>query len=103
MRRAFSDETVVKLRRVRAALKAQGVPGMVFSTRANFAWLTGGGDNHVVSQSEHGAASIVVTPRRALLVANRIEMRRIVEEEPVAGFTPVETPWDRPKSFPDFV
>ena len=52
------SETAEKLTRVRAYLKDNKLDGLVLSTRANFAWLSGGGDNHVVSQSEGGVGSL---------------------------------------------
>ncbi len=87
------NETADKLARVRAWLKATKREGAVFSSRANFAWLTGGGDSHIVSQSERGFASLVVTPRQALLVTTAIEHGRITAEEPVKGFAGKPYPW----------
>jgi Xaa-Pro aminopeptidase len=86
-------ETVEKLSRIRKYLKAQKLDGIVLNTRANFAWLSGGGDNHVVSQSEHGVGALVVTPKQAFLVANRIEVDRLHNEEPLTSFTPKSFPW----------
>jgi Xaa-Pro dipeptidase len=86
-------ETAEKLTKIRNYLTAKKLDGVVLSTRANFAWLSGGGDNHVVSQSEHGAGALVVTAKQALLVANRIEIERLRSEEHLAGFTPKSFPW----------
>jgi Xaa-Pro dipeptidase len=86
-------ETVEKLSRIRKYLKDQKLDGIVLGTRANFAWLTGGGDNHVVSQSDNGFGALVVTPKQAFLVANRIEIERIQNEEPVSDFAPKPFPW----------
>src|SRR4051794_6294096 len=83
----FFVETAEKLGRLRSALKAHRLDGVVLCTRANFAWLTGGGDNHVVSQSEEGVGALVVTQRSAVLCTGNIEAQRFVDEEPVAGFT----------------
>src|SRR4051812_21744252 len=89
-------ETVEKLARVRTYIKAQGLDGIVVATRANFAWLSGGGDNHVVSQTETGFGALVVTAKQAWLVANRIEVDRIHNEEPMSAFTPKSFPWTQP-------
>ena len=86
-------ETAEKLSRVRKYLKAKKLDGLILSTRANVAWLSGGADNHVVSQSEHGVGALVVTAKQALLVANRIEVDRLHGEEPLAAFTPKAYPW----------
>ncbi len=86
-------ETADKLVRVRAYLKRHGLDGVAFSSRANWAWLTAGGDAHIISQSDAAFGTLVVTPRSAYLVANRIEMGRFLKEEPVAGFAPKDFPW----------
>lgn len=87
------SETVEKLARVRKYLKEKGLEGAVFLTRANFAWLSGGGDNHVVSQTETGVGALVVTAKQAWLVANKIEIERLHNEEPVLAFTAKSFPW----------
>src|SRR4051812_44207174 len=56
---AAMPETVEKLARIRTYIKAQGLDGIVVASRANFAWLSGGGDSHVVSQSEIGFGALV--------------------------------------------
>ncbi len=90
---APAAETGDKLVRVRAYLKRHKLDGVVFSSRANWAWLTAGGDAHIVSQSDEAFGALVVTQGTAYLVANRIEMPRFLKEEPVAGFAPKEFPW----------
>jgi Xaa-Pro aminopeptidase len=87
------SETVEKLARVRKYLKTHGLEGVVLLSRANFAWLSGGGDSHIVSQSERGFGALVVTAKQALLVANKIEIERIANEEPVSSFTAKSFPW----------
>ena len=92
----FSAETAEKLTRLRAAMMVHRLGVVVLGTRANVAWLSGGGDNHVVSQSEHGFGFLVVTLRTALLCATRIELQRLVDEQPLSGFTPRGFPWAQP-------
>jgi Xaa-Pro aminopeptidase len=87
------SETVEKLARVRKYLKAHNLEGVVFHSRANFAWLSGGGDSHIVSQSERGFGALMVTAKSAFVVANRIEIDRLTHEEPLAAFTPKTFPW----------
>ena len=89
-------ETVEKLARVRKYLKAHNLDGVVFLTRANFAWLSGGGDSHVVSQQELGFGALVVTAKAAWLVANKIEIDRLHTEENLTAFTPKPFPWIQP-------
>jgi len=93
----MATETTDKLARLRKALKAQHLDGAVFSTRANFAWLTSGGTNHVVAQCEGGVGALVVTAKTAWVVANRIEIERLQQEEPgLADFTAKTHPWTTP-------
>ena len=87
------SESVEKLARVRKYIKAQGLDGLVLATRANFAWLSGGGDNHVVSQADVGVGALVVTAKQAFLVANKIEIDRLATEEPLSAFAPKPFPW----------
>lgn len=87
------SETAEKLTRLRSYLTAKKLDGIILTSRANFAWLSGGGDNHVVSQSEKGVGALVVTAKQALVVANRIEIDRLSTEEPLRGFAPKTFPW----------
>ena len=87
------SETAEKLIRVRKYLKAHQLDGVVLTSRSNFAWLSGGGDNHVVSQSAGGAGTLVVTAKETLVVANQIEIDRLSHEEPLSGFAPKTFPW----------
>ncbi|HEY3109220.1 MAG TPA: M24 family metallopeptidase, partial [Chloroflexota bacterium] len=47
----------------------------------NFAWLTGGRDNHVSQGSDAGVASLLVTADRRVALTNRIEAGRLRDEE----------------------
>lgn len=89
-------EVKAKIARLREYLKAEELDGIVIQTRDNFAWVTGGGDNHVVSQSETGVAALYITARQAVLIANTIEEPRLTAEEPVAAFTVKSHPWTTP-------
>lgn len=89
-------ETATKLARVRAYLKQHKLTGIVLGSRANWAWLSGGGDGHIVSQTDEAFGALAVTARGAYLLANNIEMVRFVKEEPVAAFTPKVFPWTTP-------
>lgn len=91
-------ETAEKIARVRAYLKHHKLDGVVFGSRANWAWLSGGGDGHIVSQTDEAFGALAVTPRGAYLLANNIEMVRFIKEEPVAAFTPRDFPWTLPMS-----
>jgi len=89
------EEVQAKLDLVRELLGKQGLSGMLLSTQANFAWLTGGADNHVALCSEGGVASLVVTPTGQFCVTNNIEEPRILDEEigEIGLFETHSAPW----------
>lgn len=67
--------------KVRAAMAHQGLSAMVLATQRNFAWLTGGGSSAVDEQSDRGEATLIVTEDEVYLVANNIEMQRLLDEQ----------------------
>lgn len=63
-------------------------------SRPNFAWATGGRDNHILLAGAEGVASVLLTPDRIFCFADTIETPRFREEE-LAGL-PIEFvhyPW----------
>ncbi|GEO25442.1 peptidase M24 [Alicyclobacillus acidoterrestris] len=72
----------------RELMKACDLDALLLRTRANFAWFTGGRDNHIEIERETGVADIVVLHDKVLVVTAEIEARRIAEEE--LGDLPVE-------------
>lgn len=86
-------ETADKIARLRAALRTHKLDAAVLATRTNFAWLSGGGDAHVVSQIEGAFGALVVTPRSAYVLATNVEVGRLTSEEPLAAFQPRSFPW----------
>jgi len=69
------------IQNIRNYMVQAGFDAMVLKTRANFAWVTGGRDNHIVLTSEFGVADLIVLPEKVVCVTNSIEARRIQEEE----------------------
>ncbi len=55
--------------------------GVLITRRSNFAWITGGGDNHVFVASEVGAASLLVLQEGKYLLAHTMDGDRIMAEE----------------------
>jgi Xaa-Pro dipeptidase len=91
------DEIEVKVGRVRDYLRANGLAGVLLTRQDNFAWLTAGKDNHVVSGSDVGVASLLVTPDARFVLTNRIEAGRIADEEVGGqGWEPRSFDWYRP-------
>lgn len=83
-----------KLNQVRTLLRDQGLDAAVFTTQHNFAWVTGGADNHVGITTEAGNASVVVTLDRAVVFADNIEAARVLDEEVGAlGLEVIAYPW----------
>ncbi len=78
------EEVRAKLQLVRTWLEAAGLEGIVLTSQANFAWLTGGGNNYVCVGDAAGEASLLVTSSQVYLLTNNIELHRLLEEE-VAG------------------
>jgi len=88
------QEMAAKVDRLRQWMNANQKSGVLLQTRANFAWLTGGGLSYIDAASDQGVGAMLVTPDRVALVANNIEAQRFIEEE-LTGLS-VETitfPW----------
>lgn len=89
-----TEETAVKEQRVRDLLAERGFDALLISRQDNFAWLTGGGDNHVLIAGDLGAASILITRDAKYLVCDNIEAGRVMEEELAGlGYEANVFPW----------
>jgi Xaa-Pro dipeptidase len=89
-----TDEIAVKEQRVREWLDRRGFAALLISRQNNFAWLTGGGDNHVVIAGDLGSSSLLITRDAKHLVCDNIEAGRAMEEELVGlGYQRDEFPW----------
>lgn len=89
-----TQERCDKLKRLRAAMRREGLDVVFLTTRANFAWLTCGGSNHVNTAVADGVTTLAVTSRRTYVLANAIEAPRMMAEELSADeFTLVTFPW----------
>jgi Xaa-Pro dipeptidase len=74
----------IKEERVRFFLEREGLDALVLARQDNFAWLTAGGDNHVVLTSEMGVGFAVLSKDRKWLVTHRMDRQRF-EDEFAAG------------------
>lgn len=86
-------------------LAAEGLGGVLLGAQHNFAWLTAGGTNAVDTTREPGACALLVrADGRRFVLASRIEMARMLDEE-LAGtdFEPVEYGWEEEKASPTFL
>ena len=84
----------IKEDRVRAFLEREGLDALVLGRQDNFAWLTAGGDNRVVTTSEMGFGYLVVTQDRKWLVSHSMDGQRFIEEQvPGQGYKLVTSYW----------
>lgn len=85
-----------KLARVRQELARRNLAGVLVTTQRNFAWLTDGALHCVARGDRFGLAQLLVTDRSAFLLADGIEMPRLLAEEVGAyPWEPVEWPWHK--------
>ena len=90
----YTNEILAKQQRLTAYLAAHQLDGVFLQNRANFAWITGGGDNHIVSSSESGVAAIFATPQKLICLTTVIESPRFRTEELAAsGIEVIDYPW----------
>lgn len=88
-----------KKSRVIAFLHRDGLEAVVLNSQHNFAWITSGASNGIDMSRENGAASVLVaTDGRTFLLANNIEMPRMLSEQVEGlGLEPVEYSWQSEK------
>lgn len=87
-------EIQTKQRRLAEFLDRHGLDGVLLQQRANFAWITGGRDNHIANNTEAGVAAILATAGERVCLANTIEAPRMEREELArSGVEVVSFPW----------
>jgi Xaa-Pro aminopeptidase len=94
-----------KTGRIVEMLSREELGGVLLNAQHNFSWITGGASNGIDLSRENGAASIFVrSDGKRFLLANNIEMPRMLAEEVSADdFEPVGYSWQDEKSSPDFL
>ena len=98
-------EIAEKVGRLRRMLAAEGLGGVLIGAQHNFSWLTAGGSNGIDQSREAGAGALLVRDDgKRFVLASRIEMPRLLEEE-LAGldFEPVGFGWEEEKASPTFL
>ena len=84
----------IKEERVRAFLEQEGLDALVLGRQDNFAWLTAGGDNRVITTSEMGFGYLVLTRDRKWLVSHSMDGQRFIDEQvPGQGYELVTSYW----------
>lgn len=98
-----TSELDIKTERLASMLVREGLGGVLINGQHNFAWLTAGGSNGIDLSRENGAASLFVTSAgKRYVVANNIEMPRMLAEEVSENdFEPVEIAWQVEKAVGD--
>jgi Xaa-Pro aminopeptidase len=93
------DETAEKRVRLLRLMKERAWGAVVFTRRANFAWVSGGSDNHVRHGSDMGVASLIIfLDGRKVVFTSNIEAPRIMDEELGGlGFELVQYQWFSPR------
>ena len=79
--RATATEVQARLEVVRELIARRRARRAVLRSRRNFAWLTIGGDGHVVLSTETAVAPIAIDARTALVLAPVNEADRLADEE----------------------
>jgi len=98
----MEQEVAAKEARVHTFLDEAGYDALVLTTQANFAWITGGGDNHVLLTADAGVASVLITRDAKYVVTRNLESARIMDEEVRApGYEPRPVNWFGPESVED--
>ena len=83
-------------------LGREGLDAVLLNAQHNFSWLTGGSSNGIDLSRENGAASLLVTREgKRYLLANNIEVQRMLDEEiSAADFEPLSFSWQDEKANP---
>ncbi len=79
--------------------------GVLINSQHNFAWITAGKHNGIDLSRENGAASILIrNDGKKFVLANGIEMPRMLEEEISADdFEPIDFAWEDEKISSEFL
>ncbi|MDQ3441144.1 MAG: M24 family metallopeptidase [Planctomycetota bacterium] len=90
-----NSEWQIKQKRLATFLERHNLDGVLLTHRNNFAWVTGGKDNHIANNSPVGVASILATrDGTRVCFANTIEAPRMRQEElNDTGIETIDFPW----------
>jgi len=76
------QEASIKLARVQDFLRRESLSGVLIGTVRNFAWITGGGDNHIAIASEKGAVALFIRDDgQKFAIASHSEAPRVMNED----------------------
>jgi len=75
------SDSETKRQNVRDYLERKSLDGVVITTREHFAWITSGGDNHVVYPTNIGFGAVVITNNHQYIIAHSMDADRLMEEQ----------------------
>jgi Xaa-Pro dipeptidase len=89
------EEVLLKEKRLHQLMDEEGLDGILLKKQPNFSWFTAGGCNRVGMATETGVTTLLVTRTARFVIANKIEMQRMLLEEELEnlGFQPLEFEW----------
>ncbi len=88
------QEVKIKLEKVRKFMEENKLSAMLIKKQPNFSWITAGGVNFVGIATEMGVTSVLITRNDQFVIANKIEARRMKDEEVGdIGFEVLEYEW----------
>lgn len=92
-------ELIVKRQRVEAFLDRHNLHGLLLGRNSSVSWALAGAEAHVALNSETAGAAVLYTREQAYVLADGVEMPRLLAEEQVRehGFEPVLFPWYEPQ------
>ncbi|HYF78376.1 MAG TPA: aminopeptidase P family N-terminal domain-containing protein, partial [Symbiobacteriaceae bacterium] len=87
--------------RVQQYLAERGLGALVLTRVENFAWLTAGANNRIVTTEEAGAASLIYTADGGKYVVTNVSEARRMQEEEFAGlgWEVRSTRWDQSQAY----
>ncbi|MBX9976266.1 Xaa-Pro peptidase family protein [Cytobacillus firmus] len=69
------------INKIKKYLEQKGYDGILLRKRNNFSWLTEGRKNHIVLCEPNGVADWLIFKDKNFLITNKMEKRRMLEEE----------------------
>lgn len=75
------EEFAAKLAKLRGVMQENGIDNVLITEAHNFSWLCCGAENFVFFAMTQGAAPLMVTPDKVMLVSSNIESVRLFAEE----------------------
>lgn len=98
------EEIEEKTERLVRLLKTEKLGSLLLTSQPNFAWLSAGRRSGVDLSRENGSCALLVLENgQRYVMANNIEMPRLLDEELTAeNFEPIEFAWEEEKESPFF-